>query len=516
MGNNLLALLIMDGWGVRETSRDNAIKLADTPNYDKLVSSYSNIEINTSGEYVGLPDGLMGNSEVGHLNIGAGRIVYQGISRINHAIKENILKDQPEFVNFIKYVKDTGKQVHLMGLLSDGGVHTHINHLFAFLDILKSENIKKVYIHALLDGRDTPPTSGIKYVKQLQDYINKIGIGKIATIMGRYYAMDRDNRWERVQKAYDAMVFGKSDFKFSDPITAVQESYDNDITDEFMMPAIIVDEHNKLIAQVKQKDALLFFNYRGDRAREITRAFVDKNFDKFLVEKKLNVRYLCLMEYDETIDAPVLFPPVKLKNLLGEILANNKKRQLRIAETEKYAHVTFFFNGGNEEPFALEDRILIPSPKVATYDLKPEMSAYEVTDAVIEKINKEAYDVIILNFANPDMVGHTGIMPAAIKAIETIDTCLGRIVDAILAKNGTALITADHGNAEMMVDPVTNKPHTAHTTNKVPLICVDSKKQYSLKNDPDAKLADIAPTMLDILGISIPKEMTGSSLLVKR
>jgi 2,3-bisphosphoglycerate-independent phosphoglycerate mutase len=514
MSKQQVVLIILDGWGINKNLKQNpATLLADTPNYDKLIKKYSNIEINASGKDVGLPEGLMGNSEVGHLNIGAGRIVYQDISRIDKAIEEKTVEHNPKFQKLLKYLKQSGKNLHLMGLLSDGGVHTHIRHLFGFLDIFKQAGIENIYIHPFLDGRDTPPKSGIFFIKQLEQKLKHIGVGKIASVMGRYYAMDRDNRWERVKKAYDALVFGRGEAYFKNAEEAVTESYNNSVTDEFMEPVVIVDDQNIPVAPISDEDAVLFFNFRGDRAREITRAFVDKDFNSFEKDNNLNVKFFCLKEYAKTIDASVIFEHIKLDNILSEVLSENNLKQLRIAETEKYAHVTFFFNGGVEKEYLGEDRVLIPSPKVATYDLQPEMSAFEVKDTVIEKIKQEKYDVIILNFANPDMVGHTGILPAAIKAVEVVDTCIGEVIDAVNQVNGVTFITSDHGNAEIMTDEKTGGSFTAHTTNKVPFICIDDKKNRILTNRPDVKLADIAPTILDVLEIKQPDEMTGKSLL---
>ena len=514
MTKKMTALIIMDGFGERAETYGNAIKLAGTPNLDKLEAEYPHTVIGASGMDVGLPDGQMGNSEVGHLNIGAGRIVYQELTRITKSIQDGDFFKVPEFVDACQKAKKNGGKLHLMGLLSDGGVHSHITHLFALIDLAKQQGLDNVYVHCIMDGRDTPPSSGIEYVQQLQDYMDKVHFGKIATISGRFWAMDRDKRWDRIQKAYEAISCGVGD-KADCPICAMKNSYKNEKTDEFVVPCVI-QEDGKPVATVEADDSMIFFNFRPDRTREITRAFIDANFSDF---ERLGgykpVTFVGMTRYDDTFtNIETAFKPVTLTNTMGEYLAANGKTQLRIAETEKYAHVTFFFNGGVEAPNPGEDRELIPSPKVTTYDLKPEMSAYEVTDKAVELIGSGKYDVMILNFANCDMVGHTGVLEAAEKAVKTVDACVDRVVKAVLATGGQVLITADHGNADMMIDPTTGEPFTAHTTNKVPFILVDpSRKDAKLREG--GRLADLAPTMLELMGLPKPAEMTGESLIAK-
>ena len=514
MTKKMTALIIMDGFGERAETYGNAIKLAGTPNLDKLKAEYPHTVIGASGMDVGLPDGQMGNSEVGHLNIGAGRIVYQELTRITKSIQDGDFFKVPEFVDACQKAKKNGGKLHLMGLLSDGGVHSHITHLFALIDLAKQQGLDNVYVHCIMDGRDTPPSSGIEYVQQLQDYMDKVHFGKIATISGRFWAMDRDKRWDRIQKAYEAISCGVGD-KADCPICAMKNSYKNEKTDEFVVPCVI-QEDGKPVATVEAGDSMIFFNFRPDRTREITRAFIDANFSDF---ERLGgykpVTFVGMTRYDDTFtNIETAFKPVTLTNTMGEYLAANGKTQLRIAETEKYAHVTFFFNGGVEAPNPGEDRELIPSPKVTTYDLKPEMSAYEVTDKAVELIGSGKYDVMILNFANCDMVGHTGVLEAAEKAVKTVDACVDRVVKAVLATGGQVLITADHGNADMMIDPTTGEPFTAHTTNKVPFILVDpSRKDAKLREG--GRLADLAPTMLELMGLPKPAEMTGESLIAK-
>ncbi len=514
MTKKMTALIIMDGFGERAETYGNAIKLAGTPNLDKLEAEYPHTVIGASGMDVGLPDGQMGNSEVGHLNIGAGRIVYQELTRITKSIQDGDFFKVPEFVDACQKAKKNGGKLHLMGLLSDGGVHSHITHLFALIDLAKQQGLDNVYVHCIMDGRDTPPSSGIEYVQQLQDYMDKVQFGKIATISGRFWAMDRDKRWDRIQKAYEAISCGVGD-KADCPICAMKNSYKNEKTDEFVVPCVI-QEDGKPVATVEAGDSMIFFNFRPDRTREITRAFIDANFSDF---ERLGgykpVTFVGMTRYDDTFtNIETAFKPVTLTNTMGEYLAANGKTQLRIAETEKYAHVTFFFNGGVEAPNPGEDRELIPSPKVTTYDLKPEMSAYEVTDKAVELIGSGKYDVMILNFANCDMVGHTGVLEAAEKAVKTVDACVDRVVKAVLATGGQVLITADHGNADMMIDPTTGEPFTAHTTNKVPFILVDpSRKDAKLREG--GRLADLAPTMLELMGLPKPAEMTGESLIAK-
>ncbi|MBN2797427.1 MAG: 2,3-bisphosphoglycerate-independent phosphoglycerate mutase [Clostridia bacterium] len=498
-----IALVILDGWGYNKAYEFNAIHLANTPNMDNYLKQYPNTRLHTSGLAVGLPNGQMGNSEVGHLNIGAGRVVYQALTRITKSIEDGDFFENEALQLAVQTVKENGSALHLMGLFSPGGVHSHTEHIKGLLQLAKKENLEKVYLHAFLDGRDTPPQSAVTFIEEMEAYMNEESIGEIASITGRYYAMDRDKRWERVEKAYNNLIHADGN-KANSAMEAIQASYAEGVNDEFVLPTMINTE-----AVVKDRDAIVFFNFRPDRAREITRAFVDVDFDGFPREKK-DVTYVCMTEYDKTIEhVSVAFKPETLNNTLGEYLSNQGKTQLRIAETEKYAHVTFFFNGGVEEPEKGESRVLINSPSVATYDLKPEMSAYEVTAALEAEIDKDLHDVIILNFANPDMVGHTGVLEAAIKAVETVDECLGRVVNKILSKEGKVLITADHGNAEEMVNEETGNPQTAHTTFDVPLIMIGENKE--LKDD--GRLCDLAPTLLEMMGLEIPSEMTGKSLL---
>lgn len=498
-----IALVVLDGWGYNKAYEFNAIHLANTPNMDNYSKQYPNTRLHTSGLAVGLPDGQMGNSEVGHLNIGAGRVVYQALTRITKSIKDGDFFENEALLTAVNAVKANDSALHLMGLFSPGGVHSHTDHIKGLLQLAKKENIKKVYLHAFLDGRDTPPQSAVDFIEEMENYMQNESVGEIASITGRYYAMDRDKRWERVEIAYNNLVH--ADGKTAESaLEAIKASYDDGVNDEFVLPTIINKD-----AVVKDHDAIVFFNFRPDRARELTRAFVDVEFDGFEREKK-EVTYVCMTEYDKTIEnVSVAFKPEVLKNTLGEYLSGQGKTQLRIAETEKYAHVTFFFNGGVEEAEEGESRVLINSPSVATYDLKPEMSAYEVTEALEAEIDKDIHDVIILNFANPDMVGHTGVIDAAVKAVETVDECLGRVVNKILSKEGKVLITADHGNAEEMVNETTGNPQTAHTTFDVPLVMIGEDKE--LKDD--GRLCDLAPTLLEMMGLEIPSEMTGKSLL---
>lgn len=503
-------LMILDGWGYRTEKKDNAIETGKTPNWHRLWSEYPHTTLECSGEAVGLPAGTMGNSEVGHLNLGAGRVVYQDFTRINKAVKDGSFFKNEVFRDCFNKVKKAGGTLHLMGLCSDIGVHAHIAHLFALMEFAKREHVEKVLIHCFTDGRDSPPTSGKGYIEKIERKALEVGNAKIASIMGRYYAMDRDKRWDRVEKAYKAMVEGEGvTAMYSEE--AVTQSYDREITDEFITPTVIT-EHGKPVGTMNDGDAVIFFNFRADRAREITRALAFEKFDGFKRNKipKLSC-YVCMTEYDETFGLPIAFPQERLSSILGEVLSKNDLKQLRIAETEKYAHVTFFFNGGEEKKFAGEDRVLIPSPReVPTYDKKPEMSAEGVTDEVISRIKSGAYDVIILNFANGDMVGHTGIMDAAVKAVETVDRCIGRIVPEVLSKGGALFITADHGNCEEMTDD-DGGPMTAHTTDPVPLIYIsDGSIRRDLRGG--GGLSDIAPTMLELLGIAKPPEMTGRSL----
>ena len=499
-----VVLMILDGFGINHETKGNAIIAAKKPNLDRLLEKYPRTQIEASGEAVGLPDGQMGNSEVGHTNIGAGRIVYQELLRITNAMEAGQFNEVPEFQAAVKNCKDHGTALHLMGLLSNGGVHSHIRHLLGLIKMAKEQGLSKVYVHCFMDGRDVPPSSGKGFIEQLQKEMAEIGIGKIATISGRYYAMDRDNRWERVVKAYDAMVNGKGVMN-SDPAAAMENSYEQGVTDEFVVPVVVDPE-----GTIKENDSVIFFNFRPDRAREITRSLVDPEFTGFEREKGLfPLNYVCMTQYDATMpNVSVAFHPQDLKDTFGEYISRKGLRQLRIAETEKYAHVTFFFNGGVETVYPGEDRCLIHSPKVATYDLKPEMSAYEVTDALEERLDQ--YDVVILNYANCDMVGHTGVFEAAVKAVEAVDTCLGRIVDKVLSLGGAVLLTADHGNADRMMDEK-GEPFTAHTTNPVPFLAIGLG---DCKLREGGCLADLAPTMLKILGLEQPEAMTGKSLIV--
>ena len=510
MKDKLTMLMILDGFGINENDNANAIKIANTPNIDRLMKTCPTCKMYTSGLNVGLPDGQMGNSEVGHTNIGAGRIVYQELTRITKSIEDGDFFSNPEFVKAIEYCKEHNSKLHIMGLLSDGGVHSHIRHLYALLELAKRKDFENVYVHCFMDGRDTPPSSGETYITELESKMKEKGVGKIATISGRFYSMDRDKRWQRIEKAYRALVYGEGE-KATSAITAIEDSYQKDVFDEFMLPTVIMNG-NEPVAKIEKNDAVIFFNYRTDRAREITRTLVDKDFNEFEANKDLNLFYVCMTTYDETMpNVVVAFKQEDLKNTFGEYVSNQGLKQLRIAETEKYAHVTFFFNGGKEEQYEGEDRILVPSPKVETYDMKPEMSAYEVTEKLLDAINSKKYDTIILNYANPDMVGHTGNLEAAVKAVETVDECVGKVVEAVEAQNGVLIITADHGNIEQMVDYKTGEPHTAHTTNPVPLMLV-GMENVKLR---DGILADLAPTMLDIMNLEKPEEMTGETLIIK-
>lgn len=504
-------LMILDGWGVRPPAPDNAISLCNPGNYQELARSYPYTELICSGNEVGLPQGQMGNSEVGHLNIGSGRTVFQEITRISNAIKDGSFYTNPVFLAAIEHARKNHGAFHLMGLLSDGGVHSHMQHIEALLELCHRHQMQRVYIHAYLDGRDVAPRSAQQYIQQLQETMNRLQVGKFATISGRFYGMDRDQRWERVQASYDAMVLGLGK-KAPSALAAVESSYENRVTDEFIEPVVMVDEQGHPQGTIQDGDSMVFFNFRADRARQITRALVDESFAGFARTKWPQIYLACLTQYDADLDAPVAFPPQNLHNTLGEVLAQKGLRQLRIAETEKYAHVTFFFNGGVEEPNPGEDRILIPSPQVATYNIQPAMSAVEVTDRVISEIQRDHYDVIIINYANPDMVGHTGLLEAAIEACSVVDTCMQRVVQAVLERQGNVLVTADHGNCEMMVCPHTGGPLTAHTTDLVPFILV-SEQYQGRQLRSHGSLRDVAPTLLDLLGIDIPPEMTGRSLL---
>ena len=503
MNKTPTTLIIMDGFGLAPAAPDNAVTLANTPVLDRLLQDYAHTTLRAGGLDVGLPEGQMGNSEVGHTNIGGGRVVFQDLPRISRAIENGSFFANAAYHKAMDACKEKGTALHLYGLLSDGGVHSHIRHLYALLQMAKEEGLTKVYIHCFLDGRDVSPTSGVNFVTALRDKCAELGVGKIATVMGRYYAMDRDKRWERLQLAYDAMVYGEG-IQNEDPVDAVAQSYAAGITDEFMEPVVCDGD-----GTISDNDSIIFFNYRPDRAREITRAIVDPDFDGFQREF-FPTTYICNTEYDAAMpNVTVAWPRIRVENGLGEYLSEMGMTQLRIAETEKYAHVTFFFNGGVETQYPGEDRVLVPSPKVATYDLQPEMSAYEVCDKCVERIESGAYDVIILNFANCDMVGHTGVLSAAVKAVETVDECVGRVVDATLKMGGIAMVTADHGNAEDMQQP-DGTPMTAHTTNVVPFILCGAASELR-----EGRLADIVPTMLDVMGLNQPAEMDGRTLIVK-
>ena len=504
MNKTPTTLIIMDGFGLSDHVGGNAVKAAKTPRLDQFFQEYAHTELSASGLDVGLPEGQMGNSEVGHTNIGAGRVVFQDLPRITKAIADGDFFTNPAYQHAMDACKEKGTALHLMGLLSDGGVHSHIQHLFALLKLARDKGLERVYIHAFLDGRDVSPTSGVEFVAQTVEQCREIGVGKIATVMGRYYAMDRDKRWDRVEQAYDAMVYGESAHFNPVPVAAVKDSYAAGVTDEFVEPVVCDTE-----GTISDNDSVIFFNFRPDRAREITRTLVDPDFDGF-TRQYFPVTFVCNTEYDATMPhVEVAFPRVCVSNGLGEYLSQMGMTQLRIAETEKYAHVTFFFNGGSETVFPGEDRVLIPSPKVATYDLQPEMSAPEVCEKCVERIESGAYDVIILNFANCDMVGHTGVFDAAVKAVETVDECVGKVVDATLKMGGIAMITADHGNAEQMTEP-DGSPMTAHTTNPVPFILCGAGTELR-----KGRLADIAPTILDVMGLACPEEMDGKTLIVK-
>ena len=512
MSKKPVVLMILDGYGLNDNCEANAVCEGKTPIMDQLMSQCPFVKGQASGMAVGLPDGQMGNSEVGHLNMGAGRIVYQELTRITKAIQDGDFFEVPAFLEAVENCRKNGSALHLFGLVSDGGVHSHNTHIYGLLELAKRHGLKDVYVHCFLDGRDTPPASGKGFVEALEAKMKEIGVGKVASVMGRYYAMDRDNRWDRVELAYKALTKGEGETAVSGP-AGIQASYDAEKYDEFVMPTVVTED-GKAIGTIKDHDSVIFFNFRPDRAREITRAFCDDAFQGFEREKRLNLTFVCFTEYDETIENKlVAFHKQSITNTFGEFLAAHGKTQARIAETEKYAHVTFFFNGGVEEPNEGEDRILVKSPKVATYDLQPEMSAPEVCDKLVEAIKSDKYDVIIINFANPDMVGHTGIEDAAIKAIEAVDACVGRTVDAIKEVDGVLFICADHGNAEQLVDYETGAPFTAHTTNPVPFILVNADPAYKLREG--GCLADIAPTLIELMGMEQPAEMTGKSLLVK-
>jgi 2,3-bisphosphoglycerate-independent phosphoglycerate mutase len=536
-----LVLVILDGWGYAPPSAANAISLARKPNYDRLLAEYPNTLIHTSGRYVGLPTGQMGNSEVGHLNIGAGRVVYMDITKIDLMIENGQFFQNPVLLDAMTKARIGERRLHLFGLLSDGGVHSHQNHLYALLRMLKQNGVERVFVHCFMDGRDTLPTNGAGYIEQLQQKMREYGIGKIATVSGRYYAMDRDRRWEREKKAFDAMVYGDAEGgRYTDPVQGVKDSYNRGVADEFIIPFVLTDERGEAVGSIRDGDVCINFNFRADRARQITRCLgrnshftaqdgrelegaddLDNVIPRSRVPKDLH--YVCMTQYDKHFTLPVVSPPESLTNILANVMADRSMRNLRVAETEKYAHVTYFFNGGVEKPFPGEDRVLVPSPKVATYDLKPEMSAQGIADAVIKAVSDNTFDVMVVNFANADMVGHSGKIPPTITAVETVDGCLGQLYTALRQHGGALIVTADHGNAEQMIDPETGGPQTAHTTNPVPFIVATEHavtapnfkgdaRRFTLR--PDGALQDIAPTMLSILGIPQPKEMTGRDLRV--
>ena len=506
--NKRVLLCIMDGWGINTNCTKDATKTADTPNFDNLKKTEKYTQINASGEYVGLPDGQMGNSEVGHLNLGAGRVVYQDLTRINKEIREGKFFENKEFNAAIEHVKKNDSSLHLYGLVSTGGVHSSFDHVKALVKMAAQNGLKKVYVHAFLDGRDTPPKSAVNFLAELEEELKKYGLPQIATISGRYWAMDRDNRWDRVEKAYNALLFGEGE-KAANSDEAIKASYAKDVTDEFVEPTITNSDAD---SRIKDNDAIIFFNYRPDRARELTRAVTFEKFDGF--ERKAvrkNLYYVCMAQYDETFPLPIAYPPEKLVNILGDVLDENGIEQFRTAETEKYAHITFFFNGGEEKSGKLETRALVASPKVATYDLQPEMSAPQVCENVLKALDNPEYGFILVNFANPDMVGHTGVFEAAVKACETVDNCVGKIAKKAKENGVIMLLTADHGNSECMEDPVTHAPFTAHTTNPVPFLLINGQGKYELKET--GALCDVAPTVLALLGIKQPEEMTGQSLI---
>jgi 2,3-bisphosphoglycerate-independent phosphoglycerate mutase len=528
-----VVLIILDGWGYAPPSKSNAISLARTPAYDKLLREFPNTLIHTSGRFVGLPTGQMGNSEVGHLNIGAGRVVYMDITRLDLMIENGELFKHPLLVRAMTEAQKNGRRLHFIGLLSDGGVHSHENHLYALLQMAKRSGVERAFVHAFLDGRDTPPDSGAGYLEKLQQKMREFGIGKIATVGGRYYGMDRDKKWERERKAFDAMVRGKAEAgSTSDPVQMVKDSYNRGVYDEFVLPFVCVDENHQPVATIRDQDVIINFNFRADRARQITRVLTRSSgiteaagrdlpdADKLEAEIPVrevpkNLHYLCMTEYDQRFKLPTVIQPERLRNILANVMAEQNMRNLRVAETEKYAHVTFFFNGGVEKPFPGEDRLLVQSPQVATYDLRPQMSAAEITAHVVKQIRDNTFDVMVVNFANADMVGHSGKIEPTVKAVETVDACLGDIYAAVKRSGGVMLVTADHGNAEEMIDPVTGGPFTAHTTNPVPFIYIgEAASQFTLR--PDGALQDISPTVLGILGVPLPKEMTGKDLRVKK
>lgn len=513
--NKPLCLIVLDGWGIAEKSSGNAIEIAHTPNMDSYYEIFPSTQLIPTGLAVGLPEGQMGNSEVGHLNIGAGRVVYQEFTRISLSIEDGSFFKNESLLKAVENVRKNNSSLHLMGLVSDGGVHSHMSHLKALIDFAKINNVQKLYLHAFLDGRDVLPRSSLSFIKEIERHMEEKKIGEIATVSGRYYAMDRDHRWERVSKAYNNLVY-RDGRRFKNTRTLIEHAYNKGINDEFIVPGT-VDVSEEESAKIKTSDSVIFFNFRPDRARELTRSFIFEEFHEFDRGKDVpKVHFVCMTQYDKTFDASIAYPQNKISDTLGEVLSAEGLKQLRIAETEKYAHVTFFFNGGVEKPNKGEDRILIPSPQVATYDLQPQMSAYEVTEKVIEVIDNDAYDVIIMNFANPDMVAHTGFIDAAVKAIETVDECVGRIVKRLKEKKAITIITADHGNAEEMVDHGKQSVITAHSNSKVPFIICDTSVGNIYSDSEENRLCDIAPTMLDIMGIEKPKEMTGRSLIKEK
>ena len=512
MSKKPTVLMILDGFGLNNETRANAINKAFKPNLDKIFTTYPLVKGNASGMAVGLPEGQMGNSEVGHLNMGAGRIIYQELTRVTKEINDGTFFDNEAFLQAVENSKKNDSALHMFGLVSDGGVHSHNTHLYGLLELAKRAGLTKVYVHCFLDGRDTAPTSGRGFVADLEEKMKEIGVGKVASVMGRYYVMDRDNRWDRVEKAYRALTDGIGEVA-DNAVLAISNSYEKGENDEFVLPTVIM-ENGAPVATIKDQDSVIFFNFRPDRAREITRAFCDDNFTGF-ERKQLSLTYVCFSEYDATIPNKIVaFHKVSIENTFGEFLSKNGKTQLRTAETEKYAHVTFFFNGGVEQAYPGEERILVNSPKVATYDLQPEMSAYDVAANLVEAIKSDKYDVIIVNFANPDMVGHTGIEEAATKAIEAVDSCVGMAYEALIEVDGQMFICADHGNAEQLVDYTTGDPFTAHTTNPVPFVLVNYDENYTLREG--GCLADIAPTLIEMMGMEKPVEMTGESLLIKK
>jgi 2,3-bisphosphoglycerate-independent phosphoglycerate mutase len=533
MNNTPLVLIILDGWGFRAETKGNCIALAHKPVYDQLLREYPNTLVHTSGGWVGLPNGQMGNSEVGHLNIGAGRVVYMDITKIDLMIENGDLFSNPVLIGAMKNARSGGRRLHIFGLLSDGGVHSLQNHLYALLRMAKQQGVDRVFVHPFMDGRDTLPTSGAGYIEQLQHKMREIGVGRIASVSGRYYAMDRDRRWERELKAFDAMVSGKGEGgSYIDPVRGVKDSYERGVTDEFIVPFVVVDNRGEPVATIRNDDSCINFNFRADRARQITRVLARNSgltkedgrdlpdaeaLDQIIPRERVpkHLHYVCMTRYDKLFTLPYVVPPDSLNNILANVMAGANLRNLRVAETEKYAHVTYFFNGGIEKPFPGEDRILVPSQKVATYDLAPEMSAAGIADAVVKAIADPAFQVIIVNFANADMVGHSGKIEPTVRGIETVDACLGRIYAAIRQRGGSMIITADHGNAEMLIDPKTGGPHTAHTTNPVPFIVV-SDKNSNFKLRADGSLQDISPTVLGMLGLPQPKEMTGKDLRAAR